>query len=534
VRAERPNADLWIQFLTPKSVAVEQHGIPGQPHVSYEMDHNVQMMRAIAGAYGSARARSVSIAPTEWAGLGEVRDNALYLEKPPTEKRVPSRIIHGLVGGTRYRWSLKCKKENYRVYEATAWAVELELLDKDAKVVAQPTTPYGHPHPLRLGAPLSNLPTHDWTETVQYFDAPANAVACRATYYAVGGAHYFQLGKLWLGAIELQPVGKPQRTTAQQFVTLVMPLAKGAPAPKITSGKDGHALVAHGNGEVDEISAAEGTLTLLRRQGDRVVASITTKPKSGAGVLAALQTNPEANAQRVAAGLQPVLDQITAERDKYKHRTNLARGARVTASATRDDRFPPAKVVDQQTAEYPTDGHLDYTLGIVWSSGRFVGYGSGKESLLANRDYWPLYIKPTYWLLPEQTLGHVELELRRPATVDLVRLLNTSNAGLNDFATHTFRVELYDKDHKLLGKQDGAFGKVFDRPFAQAFVVPKWFDHYTPSFAGMLEPTLTVPFGDGWKEMPFDQVAGVVFVRVVITKYWGIGGGLNEIQIYGK
>jgi hypothetical protein len=190
--------------------------------------------------------------------------------------------------------------------------------------------------------------------------------------------------------------------------------------------------------------------------------------------------------------------------------------------------------VDNETAEYPTDGHLDYTQGIVWSSGRFVGYGAGKESLLQDRDYWPLYVKPTYWLLPEETLGHVEIELRQPAAVDRVRLLNTSNAGLNDFATREFRVELLDRSHKLLASKEGSFGQVFDRPFAQAFVVPKWFDHYTPSFKGMLEPKLTVPFGDGWQEVAFAGVTDVAFVRVVVTKYWGIGGGLNEIQIYGK
>jgi hypothetical protein len=227
-----------------------------------------------------------------------------------------------------------------------------------------------------------------------------------------------------------------------------------------------------------------------------------------------------------------VLDHLRADRDRYHDRPNLARGAKVTASAIRDDRFAASHVVDNETAEYPTDGHLDYTQGIVWSSGRFVGYGVGKESLLQDRDYWPLYIKPTYWLLPEETLGHIELELRRPAAVTLVRLLNTANAGLNDFAAHMFRVELYDKAHTLLASQEGAFGKVFDRPFAQAFVVPEWFDHYTPSFSGMLEPELTVPFGDGWKELAFEDIEGVAVVRVVITKYWGIGGGLNEIQVY--
>jgi hypothetical protein len=544
VRAERPNADLWIEFLSPGRVRFEQHGIPGQPHVQYDMDHNIHMLRAVAGDYAAAEAKPVTIPPAAWQQLGVVQDGVLYLEKPPTEMprrrggepegpRPATKVVDGIVGGNRYRWSAKCKKENYRAYEATAWAIELELLDKGGKVLARPTTAYGRPDPLRLGAPLSSLPTHDWTETTQYFDAPAGAVACRATFRAIGGAHYFQLGKLWLGNIELEPLGKPGRSQAQQFVTLVMPLDKGAAAPRIEATPDGRHRIRHGGEATDEIRIADGAVTVVRRKDGKEVAAFDSRQK-GHSRGADLRTNSAASARRLAAGLKPVLDQISRERDRYADRPNLARGARVTASATRDERFAASHVVDNETAEYPTDGHLDYTLGTVASSGRFVGYGAGKESLLADRESWPLYVKPSYWLLPEQTLGHVEIALKQPAAVDLVRLLNTSNGGLNDFATHTFRVELCDRDHHLLARKDGAFGKVYDRPFQQAFVVPAWFSHYTPSFAGMLEPKLTVPFGDGWKEIAFEGVKDVAFVRVVVTKYWGIGGGLNEVQVYGK
>lgn len=83
----------------------------------------------------------------------------------------------------------------------------------------------------------------------------------------------------------------------------------------------------------------------------------------------------------------------------------------------------------------------------------------------------------------------------------------------------------------LLAAQDTSPGVgVF---FKQAFFVPEWYSRYPESFAGMLEPGLTVPFGDGWNPVPFDAVKGVKSVRVAITKYWGIGGGLNEVQIYG-
>jgi hypothetical protein len=551
VRAERPNADLWIQFLTPGQVAVEQHGIPSQPSVNYQMDHNARMMRAIADGYQAAATNvrgetgsravlqsapgPVTIPAAAWGDLGAVQGDSLYLEKPPTDTSIVARTVVGLTGGVRYRWSIRSKKEKYRVYEATAWTIDLELLDANGRVLAKPQTRYGHPDPLRLGSPRSDAPTHDWTESVQYFDAPAGTAACRATFRAVGNAHYFTLGKLWLGPISLEPVGRPERNTAQQFLTLVMPLDKGAAQPKITVGQDGAATISHDDGTLDEVRVTrEGGLTVTRRNARQIVARFPGLRAGDAPAVGALSTNSEASARRLAAGLKPVLDRLAAERDVLvtQGRENLALTAKVTAFATRDDRFGPSHVADNQTAEYPTDGHLDYTQGVVWSSGRFVGYGAGKESLLANRDYWPLYVRPTYWLLPEETLGHVELALARPATVALVRLLNTSNGGLNDFATHTFRVELYGPSHKLLAVKAGSFGKVSDRPFRQAFVSAQWFSRYTPSFAGMLEPGLTVPFGDGWREVPFERVPGVAFVRVVLTKYWGIGGGLNEVQVY--
>jgi len=556
VRAERPNADLWIQFLTPGGLAFEQHGVPAQPCVSYQMDHHGLMLRAIAGGYEPIDPNSKNVAqpppavpeqrrvavphavvipPTAWQGLGVVQDKALYLERPPTKRTFMTSVASGIVGGTRYRLSLKAKEEGYHVYEATAWEVSLELLDKAGNVVAKPTTPYGHPHPLRLGAPRSDQKTHDWVDTVQYFDAPEGAVACRANFHAVGDAHYFELGKLWLGAVEIRPVGEPVRFREQRFVALVIPLDKGAAPPRIEARGGDRASLTHPGGFVDGIAATpEGKLTLVRRTGRRIVARFPDPTKRGR--TSALATNSEESARLLRAGLKPLLDRIAAERDALtsKGRKNLALGAKATASATRDERFPPENVIDNQTAEYPLDGHLDYTLGIVWSSARFAGYGAGKDSLFKDRDYFPLYVRPTYWLLPEATLGHIELELKRPATIDLARLLNTSNAGLNDFATHTFRVELYDGAHNLLASRDGAFGKVFDRPFKQAFFVPGWFRGYTATFAGMLEPGLTVPFGDRWQEMTFEGAKGVRFVRAVITKYWGIGGGLNEIQVYGR
>lgn len=527
VRVERPNADLWIQFLDPASMAFEQHGVPSQHRWNFDMDDNAQMLRAMAGGYdpAPAGAKPVVLAPAVWQGMGNVQDNAALIEKAAPAQACAT--VAGIVPGTRYRASVQVRKEQCKAYEMVGWTLDLQLLDASGAVAAKPWTPAGHPHPLRLVDPLSNTPTHDWAEAATYFDAPSNAVAVRAMLAKPNG-------KLWLRELRLEPLGVPKRELCQKFLTLVMPLAKGAPPPQIAGDAKGGITVTHADGSRDRLSVADdGTVHAQTTRGGRTVAFDSRKQAaSGSG---RLLTNSEKSAAVLRAGLKPVLDDLAAQRDvrTAKGERNLALTAKVTASAVRDDRFAAAHVIDNQTAEYPLDGHLDYTLGEVATS-PCVGYGRGRDSLASRGDAFPLYVRPTYWLLPEGQLGYVELELAQPADVTLVRLLNTSNAGLNDFAAHAFKVEVLDSERRVLDNREDRFGKVFDRPFKQAFFEPKWFSQYARTFEGLLDPGETVPFGDGWKDVPMAHARNVKYVRVTITKFWGIGGGLNEIQVYGK
>ena len=50
----------------------------------------------------------------------------------------------------------------------------------------------------------------------------------------------------------------------------------------------------------------------------------------------------------------------------------------------------------------------------------------------------------------------------------------------------------------------------------------------------MLEPGVKVPFGTGWQEIEVPHPGEVRSVRVTIQSYWALGGGLNEIQVYGR
>ena len=210
---------------------------------------------------------------------------------------------------------------------------------------------------------------------------------------------------------------------------------------------------------------------------------------------------------------------------------NLAREARVTASGSRAVRFSPYLTIDNKTSEYPLDGKLDYTQRPIATSS-LGGYGPGKHPLVSDQmATFPFYVSPTYWLLPYQQQGWIEYEWKKDKQVSEVRVLNTANAGLNDFATIDYRIELRDVDGKVIVTQSKRFGKVFDRPFKAAFKYPEHFGKYSETFAGMLEPGVPVPFGDGWQSTRFNAVKARK-VRIYIDSYWGLGGGLNEVQIY--
>ena len=251
-----------------------------------------------------------------------------------------------------------------------------------------------------------------------------------------------------------------------------------------------------------------------------------------------LEANSRESQALLQRGLAPLLKKIRAERDEpaAKGMKNLALGATVTASAVRDPRFPPQLVVDNETWEYPADGRLDYTQGELLTTPA-GGYGADEAIPLSGggetpMTSWPFYVRPTYWLLPYQTTGWIQLELRETSPVRLVRLLNTSNAGANDYATMKYHVELLDAQKHVVGRGQGEFGQAFDRPFKAAFMIPEAFSHYGPTFRGMLEPGVKVPFGDGWQSVSFDTAPRAKFVKVYIDSYWALGGGLNEIQVY--
>ena len=214
-------------------------------------------------------------------------------------------------------------------------------------------------------------------------------------------------------------------------------------------------------------------------------------------------------------------------------RKDRADAVEVKASGTRDGRFAAKSVIDNQTWEVPIDGVVDYTLGPITTTGN-GGYGRGPVPYDRNLSTWGLYFRPTYWLLPPRQSGQVTVKLKQPTRLKLIRLLNTTNAGLNDFAAVGCRLELLADDNTPLWSRDLSFGRPWDRAFQAAFARPELFGSYGKAFQGILKPGVVVPFGAGWLEVPVDLDSKVRSIRLTINNFWAMGGGLNEIQAYAS
>jgi hypothetical protein len=249
-----------------------------------------------------------------------------------------------------------------------------------------------------------------------------------------------------------------------------------------------------------------------------------------------LATNSAESQRRLKAGLSRLAERLVDRRDAYTSRgwKNVALdAAEVRASGTRDDRFGAEKVIDNKTWEIPVDGVVDYTLGTITTTGN-GGYGRGATPYDQNLSTWPLFFRPTYWLLPPRTPGEITITLKEPTKVKLVRLLNTTNAGLNDFATVRCRLELLSREQETLWSKEVTFGRAWDDAFKASFAIPEFFSAYGDSFQGILEPGVIVPFGAGWQDVFVDLDREVRYVRVRVDEFWAMGGGLNEIQVYAE
>jgi len=250
---------------------------------------------------------------------------------------------------------------------------------------------------------------------------------------------------------------------------------------------------------------------------------------------ASLASNSVESQERLRAALSSWTERERAARDKYTAQgwRNVALKCEVSATGTRDARFGPEHVIDNKVCEFPADGLLDYTQGPIMTT---QGYGYSvmeHMSYFAKQSEWPFYVRPTYWLLPPRSLGEITLKLPEPMNIKLVRVLNTTNGGLNDYATVDFHVDLLDENAFPAWTAKRRFGRPWDRVFKAAFAIPEYFGSYGAAFEGILEPGVTVPFGAGWVDVPVDfNQRPISYVRITVDSFWAMGGGINEIQVY--
>ncbi|MHB1033095.1 MAG: hypothetical protein ACYC35_02365 [Pirellulales bacterium] len=600
VLARRPNAALLLATLSHDAMSYEQQAIPSQPTVSLVFDHNALLLRGVAGPTKPVAEKPRSLPAAKWSE-GQMVEVAGKPVRHFADFKTLRPVLDAplaLTAGVRYRLSMSSRKKDAWVDDNTLWVLDVDLLDAAGRPVRTVESNPNSPDPLRLTDPNSGTRgTTEWREAVSYFDAPPGVVAARASLrfapWTNNGPGITAASELWIGDLEITPLGVPTRSDRELLVTLVMPLENQGPRPRLTSARAGdriQAEVVHADGTKDAITVeANGGVEVLREGAGQRVAIGWKAPSVALGDLRAgapvqvalaerggrltgrlaigqkatvslagkshslaagtylydgqlradpaavsLRTNSPESQAALKQGLAKLAERIVAERDQplSAGRKNLALDAEVVASGTRDRRFDAGHVIDNQTAEIPIDGVLDYTLGEIETPAT-GGYGRGDgPSYTENLSSWPLYVRPTYWLLPPRQTGAVTLKLKKPAPVRMVRLLNTTNAGLNDFATIDFQVELLDAVEKVVFRRAGSFGRPWDRAFSAAFANPKFFGSYGKAFAGMLEPAAKVPFPAAWQEMVIDRPVPVRYVRITVLSYWAMGGGLNEVQVY--
>jgi hypothetical protein len=104
----------------------------------------------------------------------------------------------------------------------------------------------------------------------------------------------------------------------------------------------------------------------------------------------------------------------------------------------------------------------------------------------------------TEWLLPDNTLGWIDVGPRKPRKVKAIRMLNAKNRPGPDRAVLDYKIEVF---------AGGGVARAFDGTFGAFTVTPSW-----------KQESLGV-------DRPIERV------RISVRSWSGMGGGLAEIQL---
>lgn len=103
-----------------------------------------------------------------------------------------------------------------------------------------------------------------------------------------------------------------------------------------------------------------------------------------------------------------------------------------------------------------------------------------------------------YWLLSDGVTGWIQIDLEKEYFITKIKLLNTKNSVVgNNHWTKKYKLELKDSDNKVLK---------------------------------LIEDIFPGPYS--WKTHPF-SLNEVRFVKLYVETSGGLGGGINEIDVYG-
>jgi hypothetical protein len=131
-----------------------------------------------------------------------------------------------------------------------------------------------------------------------------------------------------------------------------------------------------------------------------------------------------------------------------------------------------------------------------------------------------------YWLLPNETPGWVQIDLRDVFNIEVVRILNCNNGHGNDRATKDFRLEIKDPSDTVVYSAGGVL------PFTSASSADSPTRPYEIRLGKPVAGRTVKIFVDSWYPTRTDPAWP--YPVLDSSDDHNEGGGLNEVEIFAR
>ena len=131
-----------------------------------------------------------------------------------------------------------------------------------------------------------------------------------------------------------------------------------------------------------------------------------------------------------------------------------------------------------------------------------------------------------FWLLPNETSGWLEIDLRKTFKIHSIRLLNTNNGVSNDRGTKDFRIEIRNDKGEVVHTVSGVL------PFTSYSGAANPTEPVTLDFTNSMLGRYVKIYSDSW--YPTRRDPFWPYPTLPSNKLENQGGGLNEVLVFAQ